>query len=115
GRILASDIVAERALPGFDNSAMDGYAARSAELPGSLPVAGVVAAGERDVPPLPGRAALRIFTGAPMPPGADTVVIQEDATRDGERVGLPASPTGENVRRAGGDVAVGEVESAGGT
>jgi len=115
GRILARDIVAERALPGFDNSAMDGYAARSADLPGSLPVAGVVAAGELAVPALPERAALRIFTGAPMPPGADTVVIQEDATRDGERVALPASPPGDNVRCAGEDVAIGEVAIAAGT
>jgi molybdopterin molybdotransferase len=115
GRILARDIVAERALPGFDNSAMDGYAARSADLPGPLPVAGVVAAGELAVPVLPEGAALRIFTGAPMPPGADTVVIQEDATRDGERVALPASPPGENVRCAGEDVAIGEVAIAAGT
>jgi molybdopterin molybdotransferase len=115
GRILAHDIVAERALPGFDNSAMDGYAARSVDLPGRLPVAGVVAAGELAVPALPDRAALRIFTGAPMPPGADTVVIQEDATRDGERVVLPASPPGENVRCAGEDVAIGEVAIAAGT
>src|ERR1051325_5040967 len=76
GRILATDVVAGRALPGFDNSAMDGYAARSVDLPGTLPVAGVIAAGLLDVPALPAGAALRIFTGAPMPAGADTVVIQ---------------------------------------
>src|SRR5215510_10373121 len=70
GRILAADVVAERALPGFDNSAMDGYAARSADLPATLPVAGVSSAGQLDVPALPEGAALRIFTGAPMPPGA---------------------------------------------
>ncbi|HSS00967.1 MAG TPA: gephyrin-like molybdotransferase Glp [Kofleriaceae bacterium] len=115
GRILASDLVAERALPGFDNSAMDGYAARSSELPASLPVAGVVAAGELTVPVLPRGAALRIFTGAPIPPGADTVVIQEDTVRDGDRVRLPASRPGENVRPTGEDVAVGEVAIAAGT
>jgi molybdopterin molybdotransferase len=115
GRVLADDIVAGRALPGFDNSAMDGYAARAADLPGVLPVTGVVAAGQLAVPALGERAALRIFTGAPMPPGADTVVIQEDATRDGDRVTLPASPPGDNVRVAGEDVAPGEVALAAGT
>ncbi len=108
GRVLAADIIAARALPGFDNSAMDGYAARSADLPGTLPVAGVVAAGQLDLPTLAPHTALRIFTGAPMPPGADTVLLQEDATRDGDRITLPASAIGDNVRRAGEDVAIGE-------
>lgn len=115
GRILASDIVATRALPGFDNSAMDGYAARTADLPAALPVVGVVAAGDLAVPALAERTALRIFTGAPMPAGADTVVIQEDATRDGDRVGLPAAPPGDNVRTAGEDVAIGETALPAGT
>ena len=115
GRVLAETIVAGRALPGFDNSAMDGYAARAADLPGTLPVAGVIAAGQLDLAALPARSAMRIFTGAPMPPGADTVVIQEDATRDGDRVSLPAAPAGDNVRFAGEDVAVGETVLAAGT
>jgi molybdopterin molybdotransferase len=115
GRILATDIVATRALPGYDNSAMDGYAARSAELPATLPVTGVSAAGQLDVPALPRGAALRIFTGAPMPAGADTVVIQEDTTRDGDRIRLPASPVGDNVRRTGEDVAIGDTVIAAGT
>jgi len=115
GRILAADVVATRALPGFDNSAMDGYAARAADLPATLPVVGVVAAGELAVPALAAGTALRIFTGAPMPAGADTVVIQEDAARDGDRVRLPASPVGDNVRPIGEDVAIGEVAIAAGT
>jgi molybdopterin molybdotransferase len=115
GRVLAEDIVARRALPGFDNSAMDGYAARSADLPGVLPVAGVVAAGQLHIDPAPERAAVRIFTGAPMPRGADTVVIQEDATRDGDRVALPTAPAGDNVRLAGEDVAIGETVLTAGT
>src|SRR5262245_57082972 len=115
GRILAADIIAGRALPGFDNSAMDGYAARTAELPATLPVAGVIAAGELDVPALAPGTALRILTGAPMPAGADTVVIQEDAVRDGDRVRLPASPPGDNVRVVGEDVAIGETALAAGT
>src|SRR5689334_3427014 len=94
---------------------MDGYAARSADLPATLPVAGVSAAGQLHVPALPPGAALRIFTGAPMPPGADTIVIQEDTVREGDRVRLPASPPGENVRPTGEDVAVGEVAITAGT
>jgi molybdopterin molybdotransferase len=115
GRILAADIVAARALPGFDNSAMDGYAARAADLPGTLPVAGLVAAGQLEIEPVPAGAAVRIFTGAPMPPGADTVVIQEDATRDADRVALPAAPAGDNVRLTGEDVAIGETALPAGT
>jgi len=115
GRVLAADVIAGRALPGFDNSAMDGYAARSAELPGALPLAGVAAAGAPRTEPVPAGAAVRIFTGAPLPPELDTVVIQEDARAVGERIELPASPPGENVRRAGEDIAVGERAVAAGT
>ena len=115
GRILAADLVATRALPGFDNSAMDGYAARAADLPGTLPVTGVIAAGQLDVPRLAAGAALRIFTGAPLPAGADTVVIQEDAVRDGDRVRLPASPAGDNLRGIGEDVAIGDIALPAGT
>jgi len=115
GRVLAEDIVARRALPGSDNSAMDGYAARSAELPATLPVAGVSAAGQLGIPALALGTAMRIFTGAPMPPGADTVVIQEDAARDGDRVRLPAAPVGDNVRLVGEDVAIGETALRAGT
>jgi molybdopterin molybdotransferase len=115
GRILATDIVAARALPGFDNSAMDGYAARSADLPGTLPVAGMVAAGQLDVPALAAGTALRILTGAPVPVGADTVVLQEDAVRDGDRVRLPASPPRDNLRFIGEDVAIGETALTAGT
>jgi molybdopterin molybdotransferase len=75
----------------------------------------VVAAGQLGVPALPAGSALRIFTGAPMPAGADTVVIQEDAARDGDRVRLPASPAGDNVRVVGEDVAIGELALPAGT
>lgn len=115
GRVLAYDVVAERALPTFDNSAMDGYAARSADLPGTLPIAGVVAAGAPHTEPVPEGAAVRIYTGAPMPPELDTVVIQEDATRDGDRVTLPAAPVGDNVRKVGEDIAPGDTVIAKGT
>jgi len=110
GRVLAEDVVAGRPLPPCDNSAMDGYAVRSADLPGILPVVGEAAAGhpwDAEVPP---GTALRIMTGAPLPPGVDTVVIQEDAAVEPDgRVRLSAQPPGENVRRAGEDVAEDEL------
>ncbi len=113
-RVLAADVVARRALPGFDNSAMDGFAARAADLPATLPVVAHVAAGH--VPaPLPPGAAARIMTGAPLPPGADAVVMFEDADDHGERVTLPAAAAGAHVRRAGEDIAPGERALAAGT
>lgn len=115
GRVLAIDIVAERSLPGFDNSAMDGYAARSADLPGSLPVVATVAAGAPLTDAVPETSAVRIFTGAPMPAELDTVVIQEDASTEGDLVTLPASPPGENVRKVGEDIAPGDTVIAKGT
>ena len=74
GRVLAEDVVAKRALPGFDNSAMDGYAVRSAELPATLPIGGSVAAGQVWTDPVPQRVAMRIMTGAPMPADRKSVV-----------------------------------------
>ena len=112
GRVLAQDIVAARMLPGFDNSAMDGYAARSSALPGTFAVTGVVAAGD---PPGASDSVVRIYTGAPVPAGLDTVVMQEDTQRDGDNVTLPASPVGENIRRAGEDITVGDRVLAAGT
>lgn len=108
GRVLARDVIAARPLPGFDNSAMDGYAARAAELPARLRVVGVAAAGGAFLGEAEAKTAVRIFTGAPMPRGFDCVVLQEDAKRDGDWVELPAAERGENVRYAGEDIAVGE-------
>jgi molybdopterin molybdotransferase len=108
-RILAEPIAAGRSLPSFDNSAMDGYAARSSELPATLPVVAQVAAGQTLTDPIPERVAIRILTGAPLPPGLDTVVIQEDAKVDGSQVTLPASPVGDNIRRTGDDIVAGEI------
>ncbi len=118
GRVLAEGIASARTLPPADDSAMDGYAVRaedlegaSAELPAVLPVVYAVPAGGRAPRPLrPGEAA-RIFTGAPRPAGADTVVRQEDAESeaDGQRVRVHvAPPLGEHVRPAGEDVRAGE-------
>src|SRR5256885_1122245 len=108
GRILAEDAIAARPLPSFDNSAMDGFAARSTELPATLPIVAQVAAGQVLADSLPARAAVRILTGAPVPAGLDTVVMQEDAAVDGTSVTLPASLRGDNIRRAGEDIAVGD-------
>lgn len=115
GRILAKSVSAPVDLPPFDNSAVDGYAVRHADLtPGketALAVAGRVAAGSQAAAALQAQTAMRIFTGAPMPPGADTVYMQEDVQLDADgRVALPAGlPLGANRRLAGEDVAKGAV------
>ncbi|HLD68330.1 MAG TPA: molybdopterin molybdenumtransferase MoeA, partial [Pseudomonas sp.] len=92
GRVLAEDILSPLELPAWNNSAMDGYALRAADLPaagGYLPVTGRVAAGEAALEPLPAGQVVRIFTGAPLPAGADTVVPQERCRIEGEGVWLP--------------------------
>ena len=73
----------------WDNSAMDGYALRAADLPaegGALPLAGRIAAGDAASQQLPAGHAVRIFTGAPLPPGADAVVAQENCRIEGDRM-----------------------------
>src|SRR4051794_5041265 len=87
GRVLATDLVAGVALPGFDNSAMDGYAARAADVartPVRLPVADDIPAGRTDVVPLAPGTVQRIMTGAPLPAGAEVIVPVEltDAATD---------------------------------
>jgi molybdopterin molybdotransferase len=111
GRVLAADALARRTQPPFAASAMDGYAVRAAEArPGAtLAVIGEAAAGRRFAGTLPAGAAVRIFTGAPVPPGADAVLIQEDARREGERVTVTEAPApGQHIRPAGGDFREGE-------
>jgi molybdopterin molybdotransferase len=109
GRILAEAIIAPLPLPPFTNSAVDGYAVRSSDLADSaetvLPVAGRVQAGAQAAAITPGQA-VRIFTGAPMPDGADTVFMQEDVRLDASsKVLLPAGlKPGANVRPAGEDI-----------
>ncbi len=115
GRVLAEDLVSPLHVPPQDNTSMDGYAVRSADVtaPGVvLPVSQRIAAGHAGMPLLPGTCA-RIFTGAPMPPGADAVVMQED-TREvggdihGVHIDVVPQP-GQWVRRAGEDVSLGAV------
>jgi molybdopterin molybdotransferase len=112
GRILARDIQAPLPLPPFTNSAVDGYAVASRDLARDkqqiFPVTGRMQAGaSAQVPLTPGQA-MRIFTGAPMPDGADTVFMQEDVRVEGGNVVLPAGlKPGANVRAAGEDIALG--------
>jgi molybdopterin molybdotransferase len=117
GRVTAAPIIASHAMPFFDNSAMDGFALRCADLAGRccLPVAGTVAAGDapRD---LPSGAALRIFTGAPLPAGADAVVMIEACVDKTHKVHFNQPPApGQNIRRAGSDQAVGAILLPAGT
>lgn len=115
GLLLAENVVADVPLPGFDNSAMDGYAVRavdtrdaSAEHPVVLPVVGDVAAGAKSRSGMGPGLAMRIMTGAPIPAGADAVIPLEDTDRGVARVsiGRPVQG-GECIRRAGEDLATG--------
>lgn len=111
GRVLAADITSPLAVPPEANSAMDGIAFRHADLPasGELPLSQRIPAGVAPASLLPGSAA-RIFTGAIIPAGADTVAMQEDCDFDGDRVRLRKAPArGANVRPAGQDVAQGQL------
>lgn len=103
GRVLAEDIVARRDQPPFAGSAMDGYALRGADTPGRLRVIGEAAAGRGFDGALGQGEAARIFTGAPMPEGADCVLIQEDAKREGDVLIAPGVEPGRHVRARGVD------------
>lgn len=112
GRVLAAPLHAPVDVPGFANSAVDGYAVRHADLAGEgstpMPVSGRVPAGPGAVPALARGTTMRIFTGAPLPDGADTVFMQEDVAVEGARVVLPAGlKHGANVRLAGEDFRAG--------
>lgn len=125
GRVLAVDCASDVDVPGADNSAMDGYAVRAADLAGSceerpvrLHVTGVLPAGKISDVPVGAGEAVRIFTGAPMPAGADTVVMQEytRAIPDEDAVLIQrADPVGKNVRRRGEDVRTGSAVLSEGT
>ncbi|MEW6451897.1 MAG: gephyrin-like molybdotransferase Glp [Pseudomonadota bacterium] len=113
GRVIAEDTASQINLPPFDNSAVDGYAVRHRDLAASgetkLKVAGRLTAGKSSEP-IEAHQAVRIFTGAPMPAGADTVFMQEDVQTDGGTVILPSGlKLGSNRRLAGEDVKKGAV------
>lgn len=117
GRVLAEDIIADMSVPPWDNSAMDGFAVQAADIEKAGPSSPVIlrVIGNLPAGTAPDRAvgsgeAIRIMTGAPVPPGADTVVRFEDTRSDGDSVEiLEAIPMGKNVRRAGEDVQQGEL------
>lgn len=115
GRVLAADLVSPVDVPPADNSAMDGYALRAADAASLLPVTQRIPAGSVPAPLPPGEAA-RIFTGAQVPPGADTVVMQEftELVDNQLRVTEPVK-LGANVRLRGEDVRAGSVVLPAGT
>lgn len=123
GRVLVEPVVAGRPLPPVDNSAMDGYAVRAADLatasaehPVSLTLAFGISAGDDPTRAVAAGEAARILTGAALPPGADAVVRQEDVELFAERVAVRvAPPPGDYVRRMGEDVQVGEQVICAGT
>ncbi|MDP3368233.1 MAG: molybdopterin molybdenumtransferase MoeA, partial [Brevundimonas sp.] len=111
-RVLAADLKARGDAPRTAVSAMDGYAVRDADLmalPARLPVAEVAFAGRADVPVLPPGACARVFTGGPVPHGADRIVVQENVSRDGD-VALFETPPGpgRHIRAAGSDFRAGD-------
>jgi len=122
GRVLAEDLMAHAPLPGFDYSAMDGYAVALSEFaafngagPWSLPVRGESRAGALATPLLAG-STCRIFTGAPIPAGADAVVMQEEVTRVGDTASFAKAPAlGAHIRRRGEDLSEGALALARGT
>lgn len=116
GRTLAADLAARRTQPPADLSAMDGYALRHADLGSPLRLVGESAAGRAYAHPLQHGETVRIFTGAPVPDGADTILIQEMAVVELARVTATEHPTmGRNIRRAGLDFKKGEVLLRAGT
>lgn len=118
GRVLVAPQTSAITVPPLDNSAMDGYAVRAVDVvvPGvRLPVSQRILAGAVGTPLVPGTAA-RIFTGAPVPPGADAVLMQEYCMVEGESVVINKLPQpGENIRRAGEDIEAGAQVLAAGT
>lgn len=105
-RVLAKPLVAQHNQPPFDSSAMDGYAVRAAEVvPGQkLKMAGTSQAGARFVGMMEHGQCVRIFTGAPMPIGADAVIMQEEATATGNQISFQQVPrVGQSIRKQGND------------
>ncbi|MET0547250.1 MAG: gephyrin-like molybdotransferase Glp [Caulobacterales bacterium] len=103
GRILAQDVTSWRDQPPFAASAMDGYAVRNADLPATLTLIGESHAGAGFKGAVGPGQCVRILTGAPLPDGADRVVIQEDVERDGDAIRAPAPEGGDNIRPRGVD------------
>ena len=123
GLVTTRDVIAGDAVPPFANTAMDGYAVRAADTAGAGPeapvrltVAGELPAGRAPTQPVGEGEAIRIMTGAPMPDGADSVVMVEYTERDGDAVRvLRAARPGDHVRAAGGDLTAGDLVFPAGT
>ena len=123
GLVTTRDVIAGEAVPPFANTAMDGYAVRAAdtagagpEVPVGLAVVGELPAGRAPEQPVGDGEAIRIMTGAPMPDGADAVVMVEYTERDGDAVRvLRAARPGDHVRAAGGDLSAGDLVFPAGT
>ncbi|WP_159621232.1 gephyrin-like molybdotransferase Glp [Ruania rhizosphaerae] len=123
GLVLAEDVASTTPIPLFDNSAMDGYAVRAAELTGTseqhprtLEVCADIPAGATRIAPLVPGAVARIMTGAPLPEGADAIVPVEYSDGGTEHVRLTLAPdVGRHVRRAGDDLSAGDVVLTAGT
>jgi molybdopterin molybdotransferase len=110
GRICAEDVLARRALPAFDNSAMDGYAVQTQDGTVGRPIISTIACGDPiDRVKITAGQTARIMTGAPLPEGADAVIMQEEAVTQEDIVSFQKAPSlGQHVRRRGSDVAQGE-------
>jgi len=118
GRWVAEDVVARRTQPAADLSMMDGYAIRFADIPGPWVVTGESRAGAGFAGLLDADEAVRIFTGAPVPEGADAILIQEEAIRDGNRLRLSGEGPpriGSSIRALGSDFSVGDILAARGS
>ncbi len=120
GLVLAEDLITPFHVPGFDNSAMDGFALRHADLqtegPTRLRIVDAVYAGEKPPRALQPGQCSRIMTGAPVPPGADTVVMREKVETEGDTaIFQPGAQPGDNIRQAGEDLQQGSVAVAAGT
>jgi molybdenum cofactor synthesis domain-containing protein len=115
GLVLAQDVIASEPVPPFANTGMDGYAVRAADTPGRLRVVGELPAGRAPTTPVAAGEAIRIMTGAPMPDGADAVVMVERTKLDGDFVTVEGAQLGEHVRVAGSDISAGAVVFTRGT
>jgi molybdopterin molybdotransferase len=113
GRVLATDFHAERDYPALERSLRDGYAVKAKDLPGTLRIVGEVRAGDEEQPPLHPGEAREIMTGAPVPAGADAVVMVEHANRAGSQVKIDqAAETGQFINRRGAEARAGTLLTA---
>lgn len=109
GRTLAADLAAPFAVPRFDRSAMDGYAIRAQDVPGTLVLTGSMVAGQSDGPRCEPGQAIRILTGAPIPDGADAVIEQEQVHRLDLQIQIPLTVRkGRNISKAGSELGLGD-------